>query len=73
MGKGKGKLACWFVNLTGGTILFELRNLRYGRARFYLKQATFKLGIPTKHVFTRSVFFAFPLKVSKTIFLRTFW
>ena len=28
MGKGKGKLECWFTNVSGGSVLIEFKNLR---------------------------------------------
>lgn len=73
MGKGKGKLACWSSTIRGGTTLFEFKNLRYGRALFFMKQLTHKLGVPTKPVFTSFRFNVQPLKISKKVFLRTFW
>lgn len=73
MGKGKGKLACWFIKITGGTILFEFQNVRFGRALFFMRQATFKLGIPTKAVFPSTVYCSYPLTPSKKVFFRTFW
>lgn len=36
MGSGKGKLYAWGFKNTGGTFLFELKNVRYGRALKYL-------------------------------------
>jgi len=73
MGKGKGKLACWFTTVTGGTLLFEFKNLRYGRTLFFMKQVSHKLGIQTKTIFASNLFFNFPLKISRKIFFRTFW
>ena len=48
MGKGKGKLEAWYTTIYPGTILTEFKNLRYGRAFYFCKQLTFKLGVPTK-------------------------
>ena len=73
MGKGKGKLECWFTNISGGSILIEFKNLRSGRASFFMKQFTYKLGVPTKHIFSTSFFFNFPIKNSKKVFFKTFW
>lgn len=73
MGKGKGKLECWFTNISGGSILIEFRNLRKGRAVFFMKQLTHKLGVPTKYLFSTNQYFTYPLKYSKCIFFKTFW
>lgn len=54
MGKGKGKLSIWFNKLSTGTILIELKNLRKGRATYFLKQAQNKLKSKSKIVFTGS-------------------
>ena len=73
MGKGKGKLECWFTNISGGSILLEFRNLRKGRADFFMKQMTHKLGIPTKFVYSTNFYFTFPLKRSQNVFFKTMW
>jgi large subunit ribosomal protein L16 len=73
MGKGKGKLHCWFSNIRGGVVLFEFKNLRFGRAHFFLQQMTFKLGIPTKHLTVNSSFLPLPFKISKTTRAKAFW
>lgn len=73
MGKGKGKLECWFTNISGGTIFLEFKNLRKGRSSFFMKQMTHKLGIPTKFIFSTNSYFNFPIKTSKNVFFRTFW
>lgn len=73
MGKGKGKLECWFTNISGGSILLEFKNLRKGRAIFFMKQMSHKLGVPTKNIFLNNCYFNFPIKNSKKIAFRTFW
>ncbi len=73
MGKGKGKLECWFTNISGGTIFLEFKNLRKGRSSFFMKQMTHKLGIPTKFIFSTNYYLNFPIKTSKKVFFRTFW
>ena len=73
MGKGKGKLECWFTNISGGTVIVEFKNLRKGRALFFMKQMTHKLGVPTKNIFSTNTYFNFPIKFSKNIFFKTFW
>jgi large subunit ribosomal protein L16 len=73
MGKGKGKLECWFTNISGGSILLEFKNLRKGRSDFFMKQMTHKLGIPTKFIYTNNQYFKYPLNNSKNIFFKTLW
>lgn len=73
MGKGKGKLECWFTNISGGSVFLEFKNLRKGRSSFFMKQMTHKLGIPTKFVFSTNFYFNFPIKTSQNVFFRTFW
>ena len=43
MGKGKGKLSIWSVGLKTGHLLIEFKNLRTGRALYYIRQSRFKL------------------------------
>lgn len=73
MGKGKGKLECWFTNISGGSIVIEFKNLRKGRAIFFMKQMTHKFGIPTKYLFNTNNYFNLPIKSSKYVFFKTFW
>ena len=73
MGKGKGKLECWFTQLRGGFVLLELKNVRFGRARFFLKQLTFKLGIKTKILTLNRIWLNSPLDSSSKFFLKSFW
>jgi ribosomal protein L16/L10AE len=73
MGKGKGKLECWFTNISGGSVLIEFKNLRKGRSSFFMKQMTHKLGVPTKFLYSTNFYFNFPIKRSKSIFFKTFW
>lgn len=51
MGKGKGKLKIWFNKITTGTILVETKNLRRGRAIYFLSQAKYKLKSNSKIIF----------------------
>ncbi len=46
MGKGTGKLSTWFSQLYGGSMIFEFKNLRPGRALYFFNQVRFKL--PTR-------------------------
>jgi len=48
MGKGKGKLSGWVAIITLKTNLFEFKNLRVGRANYYLNQLAAKLPIKTQ-------------------------
>jgi large subunit ribosomal protein L16 len=73
MGKGKGKLECWFTTVRAGTLLLQFKNLRHGRATFFFKQLTHKLGIPTKAFFLNKYYLTFPFKKSKKIFFKNFW
>lgn len=73
MGKGKGKLECWFTSIRAGSIILQFKNLRFGRANFFFKQLTHKLGIPTKSIFKNENYINFPLKISKKIFFKSFW
>lgn len=73
MGKGKGKLECWFTNVSGGSTLVELKNLRYGRSKYFLRQMTHKLGLSTKFVFNTRTFFSMPLKFSAKVFFKVTW
>jgi large subunit ribosomal protein L16 len=73
MGKGKGKLKTWFINVRGGSVFVEYRNVRYGRINYFFKQASFKLGIPVIKLFVNNIFFKFPMQSNKKIFFQTFW
>ena len=50
MGKGKGKLAGWSVDVPAGIHLFEFKNLSYGRAIYFCKQVAHKLPVKSKIV-----------------------
>jgi large subunit ribosomal protein L16 len=73
MGKGKGKLDCWFTAIPGGIILFEFKNLRYGRSRYFMKQMSHKLGANVKQVYTPRIYIDSFLKLPKKLLFRTFW
>lgn len=73
MGKGKGKLKIWFTNVRGGTVLFEYKNLRYGRSVYFFRQASFKLGVPTVTLHSHNLFFKFPMRSNRKIFFQSFW
>jgi large subunit ribosomal protein L16 len=48
MGKGKGKLATWVAQVNAGVIIVEFKNVRSGRAKYYLKQLAFKLRVKSR-------------------------
>ena len=45
MGKGNGKLHSWFTLIKAGNLLFETKNLRIGRFRYFAKQIESRLGV----------------------------
>lgn len=47
MGKGKGKLSNWVSNIRAGINIVELRNLRTGRAYYFLNQIMYRLPVKT--------------------------
>lgn len=65
MGKGKGKLECWFTHLHPGTSFCELKNLRPGRAFYFKNQLHHKLGVEIKISFQVSTKIALPLSLSR--------
>ena len=50
MGKGTGKLKTWVSKLKTGHILIEFKNLRKGRAFFFIKQIQFRIKCTSKIV-----------------------
>lgn len=73
MGKGKGKLECWFTSVSNGTIFVEFRNLRLGRSKYFLKQLTHKLGLSTKILINTKTQIPLPISLSKHRFFLTRW
>lgn len=73
MGKGTGKLATWFSQLYGGSVILEFKNLRPGRAVYFFNQIRTKL--PTKTAIltplTKNVKLTYVRKVNPQ--LVTFW
>jgi len=51
MGKGVGKLAAWGSQLAGGITILEFKNLRFGRAKYFFKQAASRLPTRTVNLF----------------------
>jgi ribosomal protein L16 len=73
MGKGKGKVEIWFCQLRPLTFLFEFVNLRSGRARFFFKQMSHRLQIPTKFIFQNKKYISGPCSNSNKHFFKVFW
>ena len=73
MGKGTGKLAGWFALNRPGTILFEMKNLRIGRAHYFSKIVISKL--PVRCFILKSTLYKvnFPLYSSRRISYQSFW
>lgn len=73
MGKGAGKLSSWKIQLSGGKLVFEFKNLRLGRAKYFCNQMAHKLPtktrIVTSNLWNRNMRF-----VTNTNFsLRSYW
>lgn len=73
MGKGKGKLVGWAIQVTPGIIILELKNLRSGRAEYFCKQISYKLPIYSR--FVRKLTSRVPLILdnSRRVLHNTFW
>lgn len=74
MGKGKGKLSIWYNKVTTGSIFIETRNLRVGRAVYYLRQAQGKLKGSSKIIYKGSLSYFTYLHVGKrAVRYQSFW
>nr|QCU82613.1 ribosomal protein L16 [Pseudourostyla cristata] len=73
MGKGKGKVQCWYIKIKPGTFLFEFINLRNGRARYFMKQMQFKLYIKSRIYFLNTKFVSSPYYAAKKARLNFYW
>ena len=74
MGKGKGKLSIWFNKLSTGVIFIEVKNLRPGRAKYFLKQTQNKLKSSSKIIFSLSSAITLHKPLGKgSISYQTFW
>ena len=67
MGKGKGKLDGWIGQLTSGSNIFEFKNLRPGRARYFLRQVQYRLPVKSSIQYFSKKSFYLPWNVSKKI------
>jgi len=47
MGKGKGKLAGWCTEVPAGIYLVELKNLRFGRTKYFLRLLQSRIAAKT--------------------------
>ena len=65
MGKGKGKPKKWFAQIKPGSLLFELKNVRIGRAIFFIKKTQRRFKTPTALIFNFAKFINFPFYISK--------
>lgn len=68
MGKGKGKLAGWSTEVPAGQHIIEMKNLRYGRAIYFLKQIMHKL--PAKARISTSSNKLLPLTLRYDIYVK---
>ena len=74
MGKGIGKLAAWVVELPSGLNIFEFKNLRFGRAQYFIKQISYKLPVKSKtNLSPNFKKINLPLTQSKKIYYNSFW
>jgi len=71
MGKGKGKLKIWVGKINAGSLLFETKNLRYGRAIYFLKQIKFRLKSFSKIIYKSFEQIPFPLKKNNFFFFKS--
>lgn len=73
MGKGKGKLAGWFLELPAGVILFEFKNLRYGRSIYFCKEMSHRLFTKIRVVTSTSTLVVLPINSKYRINYNIFW
>lgn len=73
MGKGSGKPKLWVTCLPSGLVVFEFRNLRYGRFLYFSKQVTHKLPVPTKPLILLKRRLHFPGKVDRSFIASATW
>jgi len=67
MGKGKGKLSGWVGCLPGGINLFEFKNLRPGRAKYFCNQIKSRLPVKSElNAYSKQMYFL-PWNISTKI------
>ena len=74
MGKGTGKLSAWVVEIPSGLNIFEFKNLRFGRAKYFIQQVGFKLPVKSKmNINNNFKKVNLPLSHSKKFYYNSFW
>ena len=67
MGKGKGKLSTWVAELSSGVTLLEVKNLRPGRALYFMNQLRFKLPVKSQILVHYTKYLGLPINHSRKI------
>jgi large subunit ribosomal protein L16 len=73
MGKAKGKLSLWYMQLSVGTVLVEFKNLRRGRAFYYIRQLSFKLKGQFKVITKSNILVSLPISSTTKVTYHSFW
>ena len=73
MGKGKGKLATWACEISGGVVLLELKNLRPGRALYFIKQLRYRLTVKSTILTYYNRYIGLPINQGRKISFFTIW
>jgi len=73
MGKGKGKLSTWVAELSSGVTLLEVKNLRPGRALYFMNQLRFKLPVKSQILVHYTKYLGLPINHSRKISFFTLW
>jgi ribosomal protein L16/L10AE len=73
MGKGKGKLECWYSHVRSGVSLCEFKNLRPGRSLYFSRQLAHKLGISIKLIFQINSWISLPVSLSQVVKMKVHW
>lgn len=73
MGKGKGKRDTWFAKIPNGSILIEFKNLRQGRAIYFINQIKYRLPIQSYLIFGQNFNYIFTFNKNLKILYKLFW
>lgn len=73
MGKGKGKLKTWVSVTYSGHIILEFKNLRNGRAFFFIKQVQLRLKCFSRVILTSDTIRISPGFNSNKISYQSYW
>jgi len=73
MGKGKGKLVIWWTYIRPGINIIEFKNLRNGRAFYFLKNIAYKLFVKIKIIKIYNISVKTIFKKSNSVKTETFW